>query len=122
MSPSLPLTYILHDRKQPLIQPTLEFQSNAVLLREETGESLIYDKWAKPLVELARLFSWENQREAEMGSVKERDNRTSPSAEVEDINGFEFSNDLDDAMAQCRLLMQAIDSTLQSNLRALAQG
>ncbi|SJK99907.1 uncharacterized protein ARMOST_03218 [Armillaria ostoyae] len=102
MNPKLPpplLTHILHDRKQPLMQPTPEFQSNAVLLREETGDLPIYGKWAKPL---------EHQREAEMELVKERDNTTSSSVEVEDIDEFEFSNNLHDTMMQYKSLVQVI--------------
>ncbi len=99
--PPPPSTCVLHDREQPPIQSMPDFQSNAIMAREEMVTSPTYGQRVELLVELARLYSWEDQRKKALENEKEDPFGILVGDEeenIEEFEEFEFSNDLDNAM------------------------
>ncbi len=67
----------------------------------------MYGQQAKPLVELAQLFSWAHQKMKGKETMKQRGNRTSPSEVADNIKEFDLSNDLDEVIVQYESPIQA---------------
>ncbi|PBK98799.1 hypothetical protein ARMGADRAFT_1162066 [Armillaria gallica] len=78
-------------------QPTqVDLQSNAILSKEPSNESPTYGHRSKPLVELSRQFPWAPERKAGQGRREE----VRKSWNEDEIDNYDFSHDLDEAMVQ----------------------